>query len=368
MTGTFTIDPHLLLFAAALNGDNSAVQTLANSPEYEALIISNRIAPGLAIRAATLHVEGPQLETWRNHMRGAAVMRMRLEATRREVGGMLAAVNIPWAPLKGMGLDQRIYQRPEERITTDLDILISKDDLAVALDQLTAQGWRQCATTERRCRYVHEEGYAWQLHSIDDLLLEVHFRLWGGVQESLAGAFLERAHPEPEFGPTALRLGLADSYLVAAVHLWQAPPPRYLALWWDLHRMASIMDGEEIQAAITRALDHGLQAFVAFSAATAADLWGHPRNRQIANDLARSLRPTERWAASTLQNSSPATASLGVLSLGRLLANRPSRSGWRAVIRQIWAHPGSVDAATPDTWSWPRRRLTHVARKLHLTK
>ena len=132
--------------------------------------------------------------------------------------------------------------------------------------------------------------------------------------------------------------------------------------------MASIMDEQALNAVVDRANRHGLQAFVASSAAIAADLWENPNNRKIAERLTETLRPPERWAATAMKRSSPATATLGTLTLGRLLANRPSRSGWRAIPRQIWAHPGTVEAATPETWSWPRRRLTHLARNLHLTK
>jgi len=310
--------------------------------------------------------EGPTL--FNRNMRHNAVLRMRLKAARSEVGDALADADIPWAPLKGMGLDPRLYKRPEARISTDLDVLVPPDHAVSSRNQLISHGWRSTETTGRSQRYVTREGYNWHLSSPDGLLLELHFRLWGGVPKEFAAYVFDRTQPAPEFGPTARRIDLADSYLIAAVHVWQTPPPRYLFLWWDLHRMASIMDDNDLHAAITRADHHGLQAFVALSAGTAADLWGHPNNRKIADELIKGLRPSERLAASALKRISPATASLGTLTLGRLLANRPSRSGWRAVTRQIWAHPGTVETNTPNTWSWPRRRLTHVARKLHLTK
>ena len=368
MTPTFKIESNLRLCAAALAGDTEALQTLANSPEHEELVASNRLAPALAIRATDLGVDGPQLGTWMRHMRHNAVMRMRLEAARHHLSETLAATGISWAPLKGLGLDPRIHPRPEERISTDLDVLVSPIHAEPAVEALVSHGWRSTETTDRRRSYTLDEGYNWHLASSDGLLLELHFRLWGGVTEKLAADIFKRAQPAPEFGPTARRFDLADTYLVAAVHVWQTPPPRYLFLWWDLHRMASILDDSDVKGVIARAEDQGLHAYVASSAGTAADLWKNPTNRKIANELENGLRPPERWAAATMRSSSPGTASLGALTLGRLLANRPSRSGWRAVIRQIWAHPGTVEAATPEEWSWPRRRLTHLARKLHLTK
>ena len=368
MADTFIIGPQLRLFAAALNGDESAIRVLAKSPELEPLIVSNRLAPSLAIHATNLGIDGPQVEVWMQHMRHNAVLRMRLEAARREVGEVLAETTIPWTPLKGMGLDPRIHQRPEARISTDLDVLVSPPNAESARDQLISRGWRSNETTGRRQRYVTDEGYNWHLGAPGGLALELHFRLWGGVSEELAADIFDRTQPAPEFGPTARRIDLADSYLIAAAHVWQTPPPRYLFLWWDLHRMAKIMADDDIHAAIARADLHGLQAFVALSAGTAADLWGNPSNRKISDGLLKGLRPAERWAASAMKNSTPGTASLGTMTLGRLLANRPSRSGWRAVARQIWAHPGTVETNTPEEWSWPRRRLTHIAKKLHLIK
>lgn len=368
MADTFAIDPQLRLLAAALDGDRAALETLATSPELEDQVLMNRLAPALAINATDLGIDGPQVETWMDHMRANAVLRMRLEAARREVGDIFAEADIPWAPLKGLGLDPRIHPRPEARISTDLDVLVLATHSLAARDLLVAHGWRLAETTERRRRYVVDEGYNWHLASCDGLPLELHFRLWGGVSEALAADILDRVQPAPELGPSGRRIDLVDSYLIAAVHVWQTPPPRYLFLWWDLHRMASIMGERELRTAIERADRHGLQAFVALSASTTADLWTNPENRIIADELRENLRPPERLAAATLKRSLPASAGLGTLTLGRLLANRPSRSGWRAIPRQIWAHPGTVEAATPEAWPWPKRRLTHVARKLHLTK
>jgi len=368
VTGTFTLDPQLRLFAAALNGDEAAVQTLATSPELEPQIVSNRLAPALAIHATNYGIEGPQVDTWMQNMRHNAVLRMRLEAARRQLGEIFAENDIPWTPLKGMGLDPRIHERPEARISTDLDVLVSPHQVESARDQLISHGWRLSETTDRRKRYAADEGYNWHISSPDGLSLELHFRLWGGVTEAFAADILDRTTSAPDYGPTARRIGLADAYLVAAIHVWQTPAPRYLMLWWDLHRMAGAADRQTVAAIIDRTREHGAQAYVALAAATSADLWRHEVNRRIARELECSLRPSERWAARILNNTSPATSSLGVLTLGRLLANRPSRSGWRAVSRQIWAHPGTVESETSDTWAWPKRRLIHVVRKLHLTK
>jgi hypothetical protein len=411
----FPFPPELRLCAAALAGDADALAELAARPDLEPLVVANRIAPGLAIRATELGADGPQLATWTEHMRAAAVMRLQLGAAMRNLADTLATASIAWTPLKGMGLDPRIYPHPEERITTDIDALVSPADLDRAVAALVATGWHNLVTTDRQRAYTLDEGYNCKL-AFAGVSLELHFRLWGGVTERFAADIFERTTPAPELGATARRITPADAYLVAAVHVWQTPPPRYLALWWDLHRMACVLGDHETQAVIERAREHGLQLFVALSAASAADLWDHQLNARIADapvalsaasaadlwdhefnariadaPVARSaaaaadlwdhqlnariadalephLRAPERWAARRLAGSSPATASLGILTFGRLLAGRPSRSGWRAIPRRIWAHPGTVDADTPAAWPWPRRRLTHVGRRLASTK
>jgi hypothetical protein len=361
----FPFAPELRLCAAALAGDADALAELASRPEVAPLVAANRIGPGLAIRAAEHRLDGEQVLNWNEQMRTAAGLRLQLLAAMRDLSRALAAAGIPWTPLKGMGLDPRLYPHPEERLSTDIDALVSPADLEPAVRALVDGGWHDLVETDRQRAYTLDEGYNWKL-ARGPIVLELHFRLWGGVPERLAADILERAAPAPELGATARRVDPADAYLVAAVHVWQTPPPRYLMLWWDLHRMASIADPGLADTVIGRTTGYGLDAPVALSAAVAADLWGHELNARIADALEPHLRAPERWAARRLARSSPITASLGTLTLGRLLARRPSRSGWRAIPRRIWAHPGNVDADTPASWSWPRRRLTHLARALHL--
>lgn len=365
---TLHFQPELRLCAAGLAGDPEALSRLASSPELETLVVANRIAPGLAIRASELGVTGAQVAVWNQHLRAAAALRLQLQATMNSLSEALAEGEIAWAPLKGMGLDPRYYKHPEERISTDLDVLISPRDLQSAVKILENHGFCSLAATDRQRRFVEDEGYNWKFSFGNSLLVELHFRLWGGVPEELAAGMLNRSQLEPRLGPTARAVGHPDAFIVAAVHVWQTPPPRYLTLWWDLLRIADALDDKSTRAVINRAIEYGLQAYVADSSEAAADLWSHPRLHLISDELKRRLRSPERWMSKIARQSIPTQAGLEIITLGRLLANRPSRSGWRAVPRRIWAHPGIVDADTPDTWSWPRRRLTHVARALRLVK
>lgn len=367
MRAPFPFPPELRLCAAAIAGDADALTELASRPELAPLVAANRIGPGLAIRAAEHRLDGEQVLDWNEQMRTAAGMRLQLLAAMRDLSRALGAAGIPWTPLKGMGLDPALYPHPEERISTDIDALVSPTDLEPAVRALVDTGWHDLVDSDRQRAYTLDEGYNWKLARAT-VSLELHFRLWGGVPERLAADILGRAAPAPELGPTARRVDPADAYLVAAVHTWQTPPPRYLMLWWDLHRMASVAGPDLADTVIERTTEYGLQASVALAAAAAADLWHHDTNRRIAGALEPHLRASERWAAHRLTSTSPITASLGTLTLGRLLARRPSRSGWRAPLRRVWAHPGTVEGDTPAAWTWPRRRLTHLARRLHLTR
>jgi hypothetical protein len=368
VTPHFAIEPEIRLCAAALAGDPDALRTLADAPEHRTLIASNRIAPGLAIRASELGISGPEVDIWRDHMRASAAQRLQIEHAREELGAIFAEHGIRWAPLKGMGFGEEIYRRAEERVSTDLDVMIALDDMERAVASLTNSDWKNLITTDHQRSFVLDEGYNWKLSSPNGVFLELHYRLWGAVAESFASSAFERTEPAPDLGPGAAWVSLVDAFIIAAVHAWQTPAPRYLALWWDLDRIARAMDEQNVSEVIERTTDHGLDLFVTLSASTAADLWGHPVNHTITKETAQSLRFSERRAAKTVCNRSPRSASLGVLTLGRLLANRPSRTGWRAVPRRIWSHPGVVEFDTPRTWSRLRRRLTHLARNLRLTK
>ncbi len=115
-------------------GDKEALQTLADSPEHEQLVIHNRLAPALAIRATDLGVDGPQLETWLQHMRHNAVLHMRLETARNELGKGLATAGIPWAPLKGLGLDPPVYLKVGDVVELGIDGLGTSRQNAVAFE------------------------------------------------------------------------------------------------------------------------------------------------------------------------------------------------------------------------------------------
>ncbi len=363
-----TFNPITLRLAQALAGDGDALRWAATEPGLDEAIRLNRLGPTLAGTARDLAVRAPRVDSWREQLRSNAAFRMVLEQSKLRLGETLGREGIPWVPLKGMGLPDGVYRRPEERATTDLDVLIDDDNLDASMRLLTGDGWDPSMNSRMQRAFTLEEGYNWKATLTPGVNLELHFRLWGSVPERMGRGVLERAIPEPSWGGTARRVSASDAYVIAATHVWLTPPPRYLFLWWDLERIAAIATDTQLQEIIEITRTEGLQLFVYQSAIGAATLWNCERHGTIARALEPDLRWPERTASHRFSRVSQSRLPLGALVLARLLAGRPSRMGWRAPFRRIWAHPGIVESHTPSDWPWAKRRLTHLLRQLGLSR
>jgi len=356
-------DVHRLL-ARALTGDGEAIAAAASLPP--AAVAPHRLLPALDRLARRVNVEPPA--GWRRQRIAAAAHWLWLAETRRAVGEALDRAGVRWLPIKGCDLADRVYEAPEDRPTSDLDLLVAPASFDAARAALEDAGWSSLVPGEAAERYCREEGYAWQARRRGQPLVELHFRLWGLAPEELAGALVEDAVAAPELG-AGRRPSLAGAFLLAAVHLWLEPPPRSLLACWDLERLAghAAAQGDEdglSEAVVDLARRFDLQLPVALAAAHCRALWPRPAAGAIAGPLLADLRPPERWLATRLARRGADALRLGQLVMARLLAGRRSRSGWRVIRRQLWAHPGVVAQETPAGWSWPRRRLAHVGRQL----
>ncbi|MFL6201260.1 MAG: nucleotidyltransferase family protein [Thermoanaerobaculia bacterium] len=338
--------------AAAVSGDPQALAALAADPAGGERATAHRLGPALALRARRLGIDVPA--AWHRSLIGTTAHLLRVRERLAAASEALGEAGVTWVPIKGCDLGARVYDQPEERPAGDVDLLVSEADYPRAHAALAAAGWRSLYEGERAERYLREEGYAWALVDATGLLLEVHVRLWGLVPSGLAPALLAAAVPDPSLGAAGRRLPLAHAWLLAAVHAWLNPPPRPLLSWWDLERIAAAGPGIADQA-VRLAEEWDLQLPAGLAAAQAAELWGSEPNREIADRL--RLRPLERLAARRGE-----AASLRGIVLARLLSGRASRAGWRALPRQVWAHPGVVEQETAADRSWPARRFTHVMR------
>lgn len=344
--------------AAALAGATGALEALAFEDEDGALARRHRIGPALYFAASAGGIEGPGVAAWRRDMASIAAHYMVLDAALVRIAAVLAAVGVDWIPIKGYDLASRVYARAEERVTSDLDLLIAAADLEGGRRALRADGWEDVSPGPLARRYLREEGYAWQAVGANGVLLELHFRLWGSVPEGLAAEMTEASTADAALPAGGRRLTPHHAYLAAAAHLWLSPPPRAVGSWRDLERLAAtVPDLADEVVATARRWD--LQLPVALASEVAAQLWGDATCRRIATELEGDLQPPERLALAAARRRDPARASLASLALARLVAGRRSRHGWRTVWRRLWAHPGLVETTTSPRRPWFLRRLAY---------
>lgn len=287
--------------------------------------------------------------TWQ---RGAAQLLL-AESQLKEIGHELGRVGVTWLPIKGVDLATRgVFEHPEERPFSDVDIMVVSEDLDRARSALNESGWQSLYRGEHAESYLIDEGYAWPA-TRSGTLLEVHHRLWGLLPTATAPSLIEDSLPAPELGPTARRPSLAWAWVLAAVHGWLSPH-RDLLLWRDLERVSAASShdlGEEIETLCRR---FGLALPLTAACAVTARIFDDAFHDRLVPILAADLRPIERLTR-------PSTArdrrSLGGMILARTLSARPARRGWRSIGRHFWPHPGVVEQRTPSSWTWPKRRL-----------
>jgi hypothetical protein len=101
---------------------------------------------------------------WHEHQRGILA----------ELAGALGAARLPVVALKGPLLAERLYPRPADRHSVDLDLLVAERDLDGALAVLTASGWDR----ERGplAEYSRRHHHHLQLLRPGASPLELHFR------------------------------------------------------------------------------------------------------------------------------------------------------------------------------------------------
>ncbi len=314
------------------------------------------VAPALALVAADSGFEQAVVASWRQALQLSMARWLLVREAVESVSEALSNAGVRWAPIKGFDVCSRFYDPPESRPTTDLDILIEPARFDDARRCLGAAGWSGLFEGARAEDYLRSEGYAWQATGPSPVLLEVHFRLWGLVEEGLAEVMISSAHPDPALGATGLRLRRDHAYLLAAVHAWLRETPRSLSDWRDLDRILRVSSEEEIGLIIVGARNGALGLPVCLSSAVAARLWPQSGHGRILDALAPELLRREATVLEDLESVGFDGLSTARIVLARLLSGRPSRAGLRSVWRRLWPHPGIVERETPAEWSWVRRR------------
>ena len=358
------------LIAAALGGGEAELQVLARRPDLRALVITSRVAPALALRAALIGLSGREIEAWHVELVTATTRGLMLRHALAGIAAAFAREQVPWAPLKGLGLSPHVYAAWEERPAGDIDVLIGAQDFERARAALRAIGWTESAGAADPSdeAFLRDEGYNWKAVEPGGAQLELHFRLWGCAPDGLAASVLTRAAPDPAAGATARRLRLADAWVVAAIHWWTTVPVRPLVYLWDLHRVAGAGDDRLASDVLGQVRRWGLELFAAPVAAAVAELWDDQAHRTIAAGARAAMRRPEQMALERIERASVERAGLELVSLARLLAGRRSRMGWKAAWRRVWPHPAVLRLKTPAEWGWARRRAWFAASRLGLVR
>jgi hypothetical protein len=352
------------LCARACEGDLEALGEVVATPKLVRLAGSLGLAPALMLVADSIGDEslapsGEIPQSWRQSLQLGMTRWLLVREAMLSVAQVLGAAEIPWVPIKGYDVCSRFYHPPEARPTTDVDILVESSHLVDARRALIAAGWSGLFESALSESYLQAEGYAWQATGSSAVLLEVHYRLWGMVEEDLGDRMMAAARPDPELGGTAHRVRRDHAYLLAAVHAWLRESPRSLADWRDLEHIQRVSDPGFVEQVVLGAREASLELPVCLSATVAEKIWpgGHGR---IRDELATGLSAREQRVLKALESAGFNSVSTAQVALARLLSGRPSRGGWRPVWRRFWPHPGIVERETPDDWWWLRRRLSYL--------
>ncbi len=243
---------------------------------------------------AELHgVAGVLWDAWRQH--GAVVdpdLALRLEAGEiaREMDceahlAMLHRIDgvleVPTIALKGPLFARRYYTRPSARGTSDIDLLVSEEDLHVAVRSLAKADYHVVDSTEEvaRSRREHHHLHLARPHSPE---LELHFHAYRGFGVTLrAHALAERS--ELASGFETIRVPDArDELVYLAVH---AAAHRFGRLAWlhDLRLVVERMTNADLEVAAARAREWSVARALALAGELLVDVLG------VSPDRARRL-------------------------------------------------------------------------------
>ena len=351
------------MVAAAIEGDRGALNSVLDGMRFDEWVGHHRMGPALFVAAHELGIQGPAVDRCQEAYVATAAQWLRLRAVLSRIGGALDAEDVPWIPLKGLDTAERFFSRPELRPTSDLDVLVPAEQLECAMQALEGSDWAFPSTPLME-RYQREEGYNWHGQAFHGESLELHYRLWGTVPDSVVEGCWRWAVLSPDLGRRGFRLEPAMAFLVCAVHSWiHAGQPQFI-YWWELKLIADRLAGAGDVVAFAR--EHGLQFPVGLVAEYVGQLWQHELCLGLARELLEDIRLPERVVLRRVRRRGIESMTLEMLYVARLLARRPSRMGWKSVLRRVWPHAGIVEDTTSKEMAWWRRRVMATANSLGL--
>jgi len=190
------------------------------APDGRAALLASAARHGLlAVFVGRLPPNDPDLRTaFQRFAAGARLRDARVRAVLEEVLGALGAVGIAPIALKGPALADRLLSEPALRPATDLDLLVSEEELSRATDALVAAGFRRAAPLQDA--YQRAEHHHLHLRRDPGPDVELHFRAVSAFGAAIPTAELRaRAVPHRTArGTPLLVLAPEDELITLAVH------------------------------------------------------------------------------------------------------------------------------------------------------
>ena len=203
-----------------------------------------------------------------------------------EVANAMSAAGISLAALKGTGLAHSCYPDPVTRPADDIDVLVSRDQFAAAIDVLNELGYEPDGHDpfERPAQYHLEYGGQYEVAAERlgcKVVLELHWRPISGEtifgeREPSAAEFIERSLPLQVANSELRVLCPEDNMLQNALHTSKHTYVRKpgLRMFVDIDRMvdaAPDFDWDRFTAAVRA---HRVSVPVYLTLQIAADLFG----------------------------------------------------------------------------------------------
>jgi hypothetical protein len=187
------------------------------------------------------------------------------------VDSAMASRGLAAVALKGAVLAERLYDRPHDRATSDIDLLVAEADLDAAARALRDVGYEaRCAPSEARFRREHHHLHFHNPHAPP---LELHFHAYRGFGSTLrAEPLLARRQRVRGFRAVG-SLAPGDELLYLAVH---AASHRFVRLGWlyDLALLAPRLDAAACEHADAAAQASGFERPLAFALVLLEELLG----------------------------------------------------------------------------------------------
>jgi Uncharacterised nucleotidyltransferase len=329
--------PRLQTLAAAADGER--LDQLARAQSLLPLVAARlqEAAPGLVPDVVRERAAGITQET--RHW-GVAV-----EVVTERLAAALERSGIPAIALKGPIMARELYGDPGLRVTSDIDLLVSRTDFTRAVEILSDQGYAAESIVNWTDGLPLFEATL-QPTAPWSPIIDLHWRLHWSDDGFSADALARSVPPD---GRTPRLLAPLDQLaallmIYARDGFWGLRGAADVAAWWDRHGEDMPAGGLDARLAAHPALADSIVA-----AATVAErLVGVPAARTVPGRAARRRSTTRAIRLANWDGSVPPARMEAARLLADVLVSPP---GLRraAIARRAWP-PATVVADTHDRW------------------